>query len=88
MPSQPPLGDRRRAAARAGRPAVGPSRLGLGQPAGPLGRGPTMPRRQLVGDRRGDPVDQLVGLVDDEHVVLGQHLAALEGVDGHEASGW
>ena len=40
--------------------------------------------RDLVGDRRGDPVDELVPLVDDEHVVLGQHLAALEGVDRHE----
>ena len=41
-------------------------------------------RRQLRGRHAGDPVDQLVRLVDDHHVVLGQHRAALERVDGEQ----
>ena len=40
-----------------------------------------MPGGQLGGGHAGDPVDQLVRLVDDHDVVLGQHRAALEGVD-------
>ena len=48
------------------------------------GRAGDHPAADLVGDRRGHAVDQLVRLVDDENVVLGQHLPVLEGVDGHE----
>ena len=50
-------------------------------PPGP-GRGPLHHRRrQLVGRDPGDPVDQLVRLVDDHRVVLGQHREALQRVD-------
>ena len=42
---------------------------------------------ELIGDRRGDTVDELMGLVDDEEVVLGKHLAPLERVDRH-ANEW
>ena len=41
----------------------------------------TAPARQLVGRDAGDPGDQLVRLVDDHHVVLGQHRDALDRVD-------
>ena len=80
----PPL---RRARPSTALEQVAPRRhiVGPRRPAGrPACRGRDHARADLVGDRRGDPVDQLVRLVDDEHVVLGQHLAALEGVDGHE----
>ncbi len=53
-------------------------------PARLLGRGHDHRAGQLVGDGRRDPVDELVRLVDDEHVVLGQHLTPLEGIDRHE----
>ena len=49
-------------------------------PAAPRRRG-HRGRRQLRRRDAGDPVDQLVRLVDDHHVVLGQHGAALERVD-------
>ena len=49
-------------------------------PRRPLHRG----RRELVGDGRGHPVDQLVPLVDDHHVVLGQQGRVAEGVDGEQ----
>ena len=58
--------------------------VGLGEPATALGGRVDRSGRQLVGDGRGDAVDEFVGLVDDEQVVLGQHLAPLEGVDRHE----
>ena len=52
---------------------------------------PAAPRRrgdgaggQLRGRHAGDAVDQLVRLVHDHHVVLGQHGAALERVDGEQ----
>ena len=40
--------------------------------------------RQLVGDGRGDPVDQLVALVDDDDLVLGQQGRVTERVDGQQ----
>ena len=39
---------------------------------------------ELVRHRRRHAVDELVRLVDDEDVVLGQEVAPLEGVDRHE----
>ena len=36
------------------------------------------------GGHAGDPVDQFVGLVDDEQVVLGQHGGVGDGVDGQQ----
>ena len=59
--------------------------IGLGQTTGTLGCGGDHRGGQLVGDGGGHPVGELMALVDDEHVVLRQHLAALEGVDRHEA---
>ncbi len=56
----------------------------LRHPAGLLRRAHHHGAGELVGDGGRDAVDELVGLVDDEDVVLGQHLAALERVDGHE----
>ena len=83
MPVEPPLGRRSStASSRSAASSIVDARVGL--PPGPLGRGADHAGGDLVGDRRGDPVDELVALVDDEHVVLGQHLAALEGVDRHE----
>ena len=49
---------------------------------------PTMAGGQLGGGDPGDPVDQLVGLVDDHHVVLGQHRAALHARRWPAARGW
>lgn len=40
--------------------------------------------RQLGGDHRGDPVDQLVGLVDHHDLVLGQDRQVAHGVDGQQ----
>ena len=39
---------------------------------------------QLGGGDGGDPVDQLVRLVDDDDVVLGQHAELLQRVDGQQ----
>jgi hypothetical protein len=39
---------------------------------------------QLAGDHRGHPVDQFVRLVHHDHVVLGQDLEVLHGVDGQQ----
>ena len=41
-------------------------------------------RRQLGGRDAGDPVDQLVRLVDDQQVVFGQHVGVADGVDGQQ----
>ena len=59
--------------------------VGLRETSGPLCGSGDHRRGQLVGDRGGNPVHQLMTLVNDQHVVLGQHLPTLEGVDRHEA---
>ncbi len=41
-------------------------------------------RRQLAGGHRGDPVHQIVGLVDDQQLVFGQHRRVGDGVDGQQ----
>ena len=39
---------------------------------------------EIVGGHTGDASDQLVRLVDDHRVVLGQDVPALEGIDGKQ----
>jgi hypothetical protein len=39
---------------------------------------------QLAGGDAGDPVDEFVRLVDDEQVVLGQHVDVGDGIDGEQ----
>jgi hypothetical protein len=41
-------------------------------------------RTEFSGGHAGDAVDQLVRLVDDDHVVLGQHRDAFQRVDGQQ----
>ena len=55
--------------------------VAVGQLGGPAGRGLGAGNGQLVGGGRGDPADQVVRLVDDDHVVLGQHDEILKRVD-------
>ena len=52
----------------------------LGAPGGPL----DVEHRELVGGRLGDAGDDLVGLVDDDHVVVGDHRHPLDRVDRQE----
>jgi hypothetical protein len=52
--------------------------------AGPPRRGVHGGRRQLGRRDRGHPVDQVVRLVDDHHVVLGEDVAVLQRVDGQQ----
>ena len=54
--------------------------VALGAAGGPLDVGDA----QLVGGGLGDPGGQLVGLVDDDDVVVGDHRHALDGVDGQQ----
>ena len=54
---------------------------GLGQPPGAAGGRVHRGTRQLPRRGRGDPVHQVVRLVDDDHVVLGQHVDVGGGVD-------
>ena len=54
------------------------------QPRGPPGRGLGARAGQFLGRHRGDPVDQIVCLVDDHHVVVGQQREVLERVDGEQ----
>ncbi len=56
----------------------------VGQLAGPADRELDRLHRQLAAGDRGDPVDQLVRLVDDDDPVLGQDAALAEGVDGEQ----
>jgi len=48
------------------------------------GRGGHGAAEQLGGGHRGDPIDQLVGLVHHHHVVLGQHRHPRDRVDGQQ----
>ena len=56
----------------------------LGQPPGAAGGHVHRRTRQLPRGGRGDPVHQVVRLVDDDHVVLGQHVDVGRGVDGQQ----
>ena len=76
------LGQGVHAAGRAGRRARGRALARLLQPVGDGPASISLPQRratrrdharQLAGGDPGDPVDELVRLVDDHHVVLGQH---------------
>ncbi|GAA3353843.1 hypothetical protein GCM10020366_08530 [Saccharopolyspora gregorii] len=54
-----------------------------GTPAAPRGE-LRLVRRQLAGRGGGDPVDEVVRLVDHDDVVLWQHRPVVEGVDGQQ----
>ena len=56
-------------------------RAGVDVRTGPAGRPLDHRRVELVGGRLGDAGGQLVGLVDDDGVVLGQHRHAVDRVD-------
>jgi hypothetical protein len=77
------------------RPVEHPGHRGPGLPErghhGLLDHAPAPPRGdldggrgQLVGAHRGDPVHQVMRLVDDHHVVLGQRREVLHRVDGQQ----
>ena len=68
------------ARARGRRPRAGRGAL-VDLAAGPAGGRLHGRGRQLGGRHRGHPVDQVVRLVDDHDVVLGQHEAVLQRVD-------
>ena len=76
-------GDEQRAegVARLGQPRDLPL---VGQLAGPADRELDRLRRELAAGDRGDPVHQLVRLVDDDDPVLGQDAALAERVDGEQ----
>ena len=92
-PAPPPPGHRRSPprsgphGSRRGRPAARPRHhqvvgvVVVDEPPGPLGGPLDHLRRQLVAGGAGDLGGQLVRLVDDHHVVLGQDRAVLERVD-------
>ena len=58
--------------------------LFLDHAAAPAGRRLGGGGRQLGGGHRGDPVDQVVRLVDDHDIVLGQDDEVLQRVDGQQ----
>ena len=55
--------------------------FGADQPADPAHRHPEGGGRELPGGHPGHPVDEFVGLVDHQHVVLGQHRRLGDRVD-------
>ena len=65
--------------------AVAPSIAArLGQPPGAAGGHVHRRSGQFSGGGRGDPVHQVVRLVDDHHVVIGQHVDLGRRVDGQQ----
>ncbi len=72
---------RRQRVARLGKPRD--LRL-VGEPPGPPHGEVDRVGGQLAGGHRGDPVDELVRLVDDHDAVLGQDAALAERVDGEQ----